>query len=172
MEHIEQTLRELEADLEGSEYQKSGVIYLAAFHLGPDEQKISDFTKIPIDEVNKRGQLLRENGLWKDGKVLLEDAGLDDPDTVCIGLLLGIMCADGLVRRVTQDDAPKDLLTEKGELELGATDPVPQVKLRVESPVDAAPEARETEDMPAEGQEEPSEIEVAPWQALGKATKS
>ena len=74
------------------------LILMASIHwTGPDEEKVCEVTGLPPEEVVWRAENLRKQGVWKDGKIYL-DLG-DTPDEACVGLVLGVLVAEGMVKR-------------------------------------------------------------------------
>lgn len=65
--------------------------------VGPDEKKVCEVTGLPSEEVAWRADNLRKEGVWKDGKIHL-DLG-ETPEEGHIGLLMGVLVAEGMVRR-------------------------------------------------------------------------
>ncbi len=78
----------------------SGVIFVASLRLGPNEEKIAEFTGIPLEEVQKRGKLARENRVWtEDGKIAMYLGDGSDPAVANVGMLMSILCLEGMIVR-------------------------------------------------------------------------
>lgn len=104
MEHVHHVLNQLDETWEPGVFE-SGVVYLASFHIGTDEKAISDFTGISLEGVHWRADNLRNSGLWVDGQVCCD--GSDEPGYANIGLILGVLCANGELRRANPSE-PSD----------------------------------------------------------------
>lgn len=118
LELIDSLMREIDSNWEPESY-KSGVIYLASIHHGPNEQKIVEMTGYTPEEVQLRGDRLRENKLWRDdGKVALPGPISDeDPRAANMSILLAVLCADGLIQR---SDAEESAGSEGSAADAGA----------------------------------------------------
>ena len=98
LEHIDEYMRGIDEEWE-SEIYKSGVVFLSAFHVGTDEQKIAEFTGYSLKEVHKRGEHLRASHIWNGEHIALDQNPDNDPSAEATCLLLCILCADGKIKR-------------------------------------------------------------------------
>jgi len=97
-------LRQLDGTLQG-ESRYSGLIVLASLYVGPNEEKVSLVTRIPLAKVSEKAKRLRENGVWNDqGKISLDMGDGSDHEVTTIALIMAFMCADGLVNRVREEE--------------------------------------------------------------------
>ncbi len=103
MEHVRLTLSRLDEWDENESIYTSGVILVASLNLGPDEQKIAEFTGISLEEVHERGERARESGVWTDeGRVAMDLGDGTDPRAADIGMLVAIMCLEGMIVRAKE----------------------------------------------------------------------
>lgn len=98
-------MKELDDTWEPETY-KSGVIFLASLHFGPDEVKIIELTGYSPEEVKLRGDRLRESKIWSGDHIFLDSYPEDVPGAGATCLLLCILCAEGVVRRLDPEKAP------------------------------------------------------------------
>jgi hypothetical protein len=99
MELIDAQLQDLDTNWDPEAY-KSGAIFLASLHCGPDEQKIAELTGYLPDEIRLRGDRLRANKLWFDNKVSIPGPVPEgDGRAASIALLMAVLCADGTIQR-------------------------------------------------------------------------
>jgi hypothetical protein len=122
MELIDTMIQDLDSHWEPESY-KSAAIYLASLHCGPDEQKIAELTGYLPEEVKLRGDRLRENYLWRDGKVAIPGPIPDGESGASkIAILMAVLCADGMIARSdTKESAGSEGSTADAGAE-GATD--------------------------------------------------
>jgi hypothetical protein len=105
MELIDAQMQDLDTNWEPEAY-KSGAIFLASLHCGPDEQKIAELTGYLPDEVRLRGDRLRANKLWFDDKVAIPGPVPEgDGRAASIALLMAVLCADGMIQRSDTEEA-------------------------------------------------------------------
>lgn len=76
----------------------SGEIVIAMLYLGPDDKKIASHMGVDFEEVAVMCQRLKDNGVWRDGKM---DLGFDPSkaEEVIVGLALCACVAEGWVER-------------------------------------------------------------------------
>lgn len=77
------------------EQRDTGVMLLAALEVGPDEQKVAEFTGIPLDYIRPRAERLRANGVWKNGKTHCEWFAKDGG----VAFVMDVCVAEGLMGR-------------------------------------------------------------------------
>lgn len=73
----------------------SGEIVIAMLYLGPDDARIASHMGADPEAVAIMCQRLRDNDIWRDGKVCLES--IDKPDEIVIELALIACVAEGWV---------------------------------------------------------------------------
>lgn len=80
-----------------------------------DEAEISAKLKIPLEDVYAMSKRLRDQGVWKDGKVCI-DCDVDAPeDEVMVCLLLASLCASGEVVRARCGDRDGHRVRDEGD---------------------------------------------------------
>lgn len=80
-------------------------VILWSMVIDQDEATISSKLKIPLDEVYEMSKRLRDQGVWQDGKVVI-DCGPDaEGDELHICLVLVALCAGGEIVRVQSGDS-------------------------------------------------------------------
>lgn len=86
---------------------------------GQDETEIADKLELPPERVREWASRLREQGFWKDGKVLFEDGAIGDGLLFSTCLILYALCATGQIRRAQPVDGGPELVWEGGGNENG-----------------------------------------------------
>lgn len=88
----------------GDEHYATGVMLLAALHVGPDEAKIAEVTGLPREYLDPRAERLRENGVWKDGKTC---CGWFAEETGGVEFVMDVCVAEGLMARAKPKRKPR-----------------------------------------------------------------
>ena len=75
---------------------KAAVCLLSALQVGPDVDKVAEFTGFPRKTVNEFAERLIEGGVWKDGKTCCE---WFEKDNGGIAFWMDVCVAQGLMQR-------------------------------------------------------------------------
>lgn len=93
---IKKEITRLDPNLkEGEHGYITYLILLSSIVVGPNIKKIAKFAHIPRESVRERSVNLRQNGVWKQGKVYAEWFEKDGG----IAFVCDSMVADGLLKR-------------------------------------------------------------------------
>lgn len=85
MAEIDDVRRYVEDAMGGGD---AALVVVSAFVVGPNVKRISVFTGLPRETVAEYARLLRQNGIWRGGKILVE--GEDGPDGIETALMVGV----------------------------------------------------------------------------------
>lgn len=106
--HLEWILKDLELWEDAA--RKGALVYIASIYLGQDEAAIATVARLTPEEVSERAQHLRDSQLWlPNGKLGMDDleAMENDPKIASVHMILGALCAEGLIRREIVDSEGK-----------------------------------------------------------------
>ncbi len=87
-------------------------VVLWSLHLDQDEAEISAKLKIPLEEVQEMSKRLRDQGVWKDGKVHVDCDDDAEGDEFSVCLILAALCAEGQIVRTPV--GPPDVAVRDG----------------------------------------------------------
>jgi hypothetical protein len=90
-------------DCDGPKVINAALVFLCSTWTGPDEDRIAKITKIHLEEITVIANRLRESEVWKDGKICYDKHDENDPHQTEVMFILMILCANGEVRRVSEN---------------------------------------------------------------------
>lgn len=99
-EAVKKDAADITGENEGPTFMAMAMLAAVA-EVGTDEETQAKYLGFPLDEVRVIAQRFKENSVWVDGKIGIdEDIDMDDSQQLGVAFILMAMCGSGKLVRV------------------------------------------------------------------------